>query len=190
MADVGAAAGGSAPSSSAVPPQAVASSKNLQKKFPTAGAFASWLNSQGAGPVAANGTDIPAAETLGAQFTAWYKAQKGNFPQYSLGEFEYTFLSYAEFAGLGAAVVTAAEADGKVTGAAASASVSVLDGLGSWETSLTGLLGDLTSASLWVRVAKVVVGGTLLIVGVAKLTGADKAVGGALGTAVKAAPLL
>lgn len=57
-------------------------------------------------------------------------------------------------------------------------------------SSLDSFLAALTSQTLWIRVAKVVIGGALLIVGVAKLTGADKAVGGVVATAVKAAPLL
>ncbi len=51
-------------------------------------------------------------------------------------------------------------------------------------------LSNLGSANLWIRVAKTAVGATLLIVGLAKITGADKQVGGVLESAVKAAPLL
>lgn len=53
-----------------------------------------------------------------------------------------------------------------------------------------GILSDLTNPVLWVRVAKVVIGGTILIVGLAKLTGADKNAGKAVKSAVKFAPLL
>lgn len=51
-------------------------------------------------------------------------------------------------------------------------------------------LGIFTTQNLWVRVAKVTIGGTILIVGLAKLTGADKQIGGIASKAVKAAPLL
>lgn len=55
-------------------------------------------------------------------------------------------------------------------------------------------LGRLTDASLWLRVTKVAAGGIILIVGLAKLTGADNKVNGTAGkaikTAVKVAPLL
>lgn len=54
---------------------------------------------------------------------------------------------------------------------------------------LEGFFGALSSLNLWVRVAKIVIGGTLLIVGAAKLTGADQAVS-VLGNAVAKAPLL
>lgn len=52
-----------------------------------------------------------------------------------------------------------------------------------------GLKAALTSANLWIRVAKVAIGGVLMIVGLAKLTGADKQVA-VLGRAAAAAPLL
>jgi len=51
-------------------------------------------------------------------------------------------------------------------------------------------LQGLTSRNLWIRVAKITIGGAILIVGLAKLTGADKAVGGLASKAVKVAPLL
>jgi hypothetical protein len=59
-----------------------------------------------------------------------------------------------------------------------------------WEQALENLASALSSASFWIRATKVVVGGTLLIVGVAKLTGADQKFGGALKTATKFAPLI
>ena len=46
---------------------------------------------------------------------------------------------------------------------------------------------NLGNANTWIRVAKVTIGGALLIVGIAKLTGVEK---GIVGKAVKAAPLL
>lgn len=49
--------------------------------------------------------------------------------------------------------------------------------------------GDLSQANTWIRVAKVLIGGTLLIVGLAKLTGVDKQVA-VLGKAVAKTPLL
>jgi hypothetical protein len=51
---------------------------------------------------------------------------------------------------------------------------------------ITGFLGALTSASTWIRVTKVIAGSALLLVGVAKLSGA----GGIAAKAVKVAPLL
>jgi len=45
---------------------------------------------------------------------------------------------------------------------------------------LTQLISDLTSSGTWVRVAKVAIGGVLVIVGLAKMTGAGKAIEGAV----------
>jgi hypothetical protein len=44
----------------------------------------------------------------------------------------------------------------------------------SFAPSLTSLLADLTSEGTWLRVAKVVVGSVMIIVGLLKLTGTDK----------------
>jgi hypothetical protein len=55
---------------------------------------------------------------------------------------------------------------------------------------LGDFLSALSSANTWIRVAKVAIGGTIVIVGLAKLTGADKSLGGITAKAVKAAPLL
>ena len=41
-----------------------------------------------------------------------------------------------------------------------------------WEQAITDAYGTLTSSGTWVRVAKVVIGGVLVIVGLAKITGA------------------
>jgi hypothetical protein len=60
----------------------------------------------------------------------------------------------------------------------------------SWTAALQGLIQGIESGNLWVRVAKIAIGGTILIVGLAKLTGADKAVGGVASKAVEVAPFL
>jgi hypothetical protein len=57
-------------------------------------------------------------------------------------------------------------------------------------SSSVGFLSTLGEANTWIRIAKVVAGGMILIVGLLKLTGADKAIGGAAAKAVKVAPLL
>ena len=51
---------------------------------------------------------------------------------------------------------------------------------------IQGFLADITSANLWIRVAKVIIGGAILLTGLAKMTGA----GGIAAKAVKVAPLL
>lgn len=57
-------------------------------------------------------------------------------------------------------------------------------------SSVVGFLSTLGEATTWIRIAKVVAGGMILIVGLLKLTGADKAIGGFASKAVKVAPLL
>jgi hypothetical protein len=39
------------------------------------------------------------------------------------------------------------------------------------------LANDLTTQNLWIRVGKIVIGGALLLIGISRLTGADKALG-------------
>jgi hypothetical protein len=56
----------------------------------------------------------------------------------------------------------------------------------SWETELGQFLSAISSENTWVRVAKVLIGGAMLLVGIAKLTGA----GGVAAKAVRIAPLL
>src|ERR1700722_14753379 len=49
---------------------------------------------------------------------------------------------------------------------------------------LTGFISSLENSGTWVRVAKVVIGGALVIIGLARMTGADGAVGSAAKRAV------
>jgi hypothetical protein len=86
-------------------------------------------------------------------------------------------------AGTAGAIGDIIGATGAATGAVATG---VATGIPSWEGSLTSFLGDLTSAATWLRIAKVLIGGAMLLVGVAKLTGAS----GVAAKAVKLAPLL
>ncbi len=48
--------------------------------------------------------------------------------------------------------------------------------LPSWADGLATFLSDLTSSSTWIRVAEVVIGGVLLIVGLAHITGATQVI--------------
>jgi hypothetical protein len=45
-----------------------------------------------------------------------------------------------------------------------------------WEQAIVDAYGALTSSGTWIRVVKVVIGGVLVIVGLAKLTGAGKVI--------------
>jgi hypothetical protein len=89
-------------------------------------------------------------------------------------------------AGLAQAVGEAAIAGGTATGAVATG---VATGLPSWEGQIGAFLAALSSANTWIRVAKVIAGSAILIVGLAKLTGADQRAA-PLAKAVKLAPLL
>jgi len=55
---------------------------------------------------------------------------------------------------------------------------------------LASFLATLTDKNLWIRIVKIIAGGAMLIVGLAKLTGADKTAGSLAGKAVKVAPFL
>jgi hypothetical protein len=83
-------------------------------------------------------------------------------------------IEYIALDGVAAAAGDAAIDAGDATGAA-DTGISTASILPSWTNGLTNLLGDLTSKNTWLRVAKVVVGSIMIIVGLVKLTGADKA---------------
>lgn len=117
-------------------------------------------------------TAVGVYDKLGTQFPTASPQQKGSTVyQVWLG------------AGTAQAVGEIIGATGTSVGAVAQG---VATGIPSWEGAIGTFLGDLTSASLWIRVAKVLVGGAMLLVGIAKLTGA----GGIAAKAVKVAPLL
>jgi len=84
-------------------------------------------------------------------------------------------------AGLGAGLKSDVGALG--TGARAAQAAKNIPTLGSF-------LAMLTDKNLWIRVVKIIAGGAMLIVGLAKLTGADKTAGSLAARAVKVAPLL
>ena len=48
-----------------------------------------------------------------------------------------------------------------------------------WEQALQNFLSALTSMNTWIRVIKIVVGGTMIIVGLSHMTGADNAIAAA-----------
>lgn len=75
-------------------------------------------------------------------------------------------------------------------GAAANVASDATQGASTAIQSVEGFLQGLTSANLWIRAAKIIAGGAILIVGLVKLTGADKKAGSLAAKAVKVAPLL
>jgi hypothetical protein len=83
-------------------------------------------------------------------------------------------------------VATAANAGAAVAAAPAAAVNAADTAIGSVEDFLQGL----TSANLWIRVAKIIAGGAMLLIGIAKLTGLSNKAGSIASKAVMAAPLL
>jgi hypothetical protein len=90
-------------------------------------------------------------------------------------------------------VATVGQAAAAVAGAPAAAvsagesAVNTADtAIGSVEDFLQGL----TSANLWIRIAKVIAGGAILLIGLAKITGASEKAGSIAAKAVRVAPLL
>jgi hypothetical protein len=57
-----------------------------------------------------------------------------------------------------------------------------------WLSNIGQFFSALTQANTWLRVAKVLLGGTLLVAGLIKLTGTDRAAYGVLGMAAKRLP--
>lgn len=76
---------------------------------------------------------------------------------------------------VGSTVGAAASTAGAAVGDAA-AGISQASFLPSWADGLAGLLSALTARNLWIRAAKVVIGGALVLVAFAHMTGADNAI--------------
>lgn len=88
------------------------------------------------------------------------------------------------------AIQAANPAPGVLGQVAADNSSNPLGAAASGFSSVTGLLSALGNANLWIRIVKVVAGGAILVIGLAKITGADQHLSGFAAKAVKAAPLL
>lgn len=84
---------------------------------------------------------------------------------------------------------SATDAVGDANDAVKGAALGAID-IGAKFSSPLQFLDDLANPLLWIRVAKVGVGSVILLIGLAKLTGADQKIGGIAAKAVKAAPLL
>lgn len=88
-----------------------------------------------------------------------------------------------QYTGTTAAIAGKSAAD---TGAALGNAIPGLNAI----TSVEGFLSALGNLNLWIRVVKIVAGGVILAIGLAKLTGADQHVTGVTKKAIAAAPLL
>jgi hypothetical protein len=123
--------------------------------------------------------------TYGAIATSILNSQPNDSPEQVAQGVSQQYLDDEIANSLGTSVGAAAGALGDVTTGIETASI-----LPSWADGLAAFLADLSSANLWIRIAKVTIGGTLLIVGLAKLTGTDQKLGSAVSTGVKYAPLI
>jgi hypothetical protein len=155
-----------------------------QVAYPTASSFATFLNKHWPGKKI-TGAGAPSGNNVGDQWLNWHKTQSAKYPQYTLGQWEAAFFDIVATQTLGNAVAAGASAVGQATNQAGQGIIKGVTGL-----TLENFLAGFTGASLWIRIAKVTVGGIILIVGLVKLTGLESKAPGIVKTAVKAAPLL
>lgn len=114
---------------------------------------------------------VPLAGKTWAQVYAAVYAAGGATPDQAGAATEALAAEEALAIGVGSAVSGAANATN-----ASAVGISTASILPSWASSLATLLGNLTAAATWVRVAKVVIGGALVIIGLSHMTGASNAV--------------
>lgn len=91
---------------------------------------------------------------------------------------------------VGASIGAGASADNGINTGEVTAGGNAGAKIGSEVESLGHFLNDLTQRELWIRIGKIVLGGTLLLIGLVKLTGADQKIGGVAAKATKLAPFL
>jgi len=124
-------------------------------------------------------------KTYSAIATSILNSQPGETPLQIAQGVAGQYLSDEIANSLATGVTTGADALGNVATGVETAAI-----VPSWSSGLASFLADLTTANLWIRIAKVAIGGTIVIVGLAKLTGADQKAGSIAAKAVKVAPLL
>ena len=115
-----------------------------------------------------------------AEFRTWYTAAWAKDPSLTPDQATAAW-ELAETLGTGATGATAAL--GQIPGAAATGAENATNTLTTGPLSGLNAIGaffnDLTSSNLWIRAAKIIVGGALLIVGLVHITGADNAIASA-----------
>lgn len=120
-----------------------------------------------------NGTPLK-GKTWAQVYAAFYAENTGQTPDEIAVDVEELGFEEALAVGTSAAVtgaVNATEASGE--------GISTASILPSWLSGLpafAGFLNGLGEASTWIRVGKVVIGGTLVVIGLAHITGADNAI--------------
>lgn len=136
-----------------------------------------YLNATYGGYKYSNTAKTPYQGMTAAQIYAQVAAQNPGASPYNIAVATADLLLSS---GVASTIGAAANTAGQVVGDTATgvASASYLPGL-------TSLLGALTDKNLWVRAAKVIIGGALVLIGLAHMTGADNAVA----VAARKAPL-
>lgn len=145
-------------------------------------AFASYLNAHFKGDNQKLGGTVAAlgvsGATIGDQWLSWYATDKQAHPGGTLLQYETGFVILWEDATLGGDIAAATTGGATTVGNFGNAAVA---GTNNFYTStlfggLTKLAGELNSSAFWLRAAKVVIGGVLLIVGLSKIAGVDNAI--------------
>lgn len=145
-------------------------------------AFGAWLDKTYPGKIlpASSGHAQYPGKTLGAQFQQFYAEQHKAHPTLSVADLEGAFMILVGEVQLGSGAAAGA---GAVANDTQAAGQGVVAGLNQYEASIANPLAAigqffsaLTHVNTWIRLAKIVVGGTLLIFGLAHMTGASNAV--------------
>lgn len=150
-----------------------------QANWPTPAAFAAFANQYLAVlPPATASSHGATGTTAGAQFTSYYAWARRKDPAASLGQIEeaFTILSVGSglSAGIGSAVTGTGAALGQIATGTAIGTAQATQTITSPLQAVQNFLAALSSSALWLRVAKVVIGGALLLIGLARMSGADK----------------
>lgn len=135
------------------------------------------------GTAKAGGTVPLAGKTWAQVYAALYAVGQAQTPKQTPDQIGSATEELALEEALGLTLGAATSTAGQVIGAAGTGVATA--SFAPWASGLTGLLGNLTSAALWIRVAKVIGGGALLIIGLAHITGATNTVA----TAARKVPL-
>jgi hypothetical protein len=146
----------------------------VQNQYPTPQSFADYLNQHWPGK-RITGSGVPSGSDVGDQWLTWYAAQSAKYPSYSLGEWEQAFFTIVGAHELGDAVGQAVQATADATGQMAQGTAAGLDQFASFLSpfeDIANVFHALGETSTWLRLAKIVIGGALILAGVAHLTGA------------------
>ena len=165
--------------------------------------FNKYLN--GGKPISLSG--VPSGSNLGDQWLAWYAQEQAAGKTGTLVQFEEAFVILWTDATLGQNLSTALGAAAtdigtavngigpgisqfnQDLGGAPAAAAGAYSAATSWESSLSGILGDLTSKSTWMRAIKIIGGIGLIAIGLVMMADQSKTVQSAARTVATGAHL-